>query len=108
MTEEPQDEAHDERMARLNFFSDAARAGLHSAGADILAQMNENGVREAASCVLAGACQFLAELYEQTAAQLGADKTAMRAHMVESVGMYFDTYAKMSVLEQAGQSPEVQ
>lgn len=97
LEEEVAGETKEEKTARLNFFSDAVRAGLHSAGADIMEQMIAQGVPDAVACILTGGCQFLAELYEETARTTGADRQKFKQHMVDSVGIYFDTYCKMSV-----------
>ena len=99
LEEEVAGESKEEKTARLNFFSDAVRAGLHSAGADIMEQMMAQGVPDATACILTGACQFIAELYEETANKTGADRQKFKAHMLESVGIYFDTYCEMTVKE---------
>lgn len=92
-------ETQEEKTARLNFFSDAVRAGLHSSAMDILEQMEANAVPDAAACLMTGACQFLAEIYEGMATRVGADKSACKTHMLESAGLYFDTYCQMTVKE---------
>lgn len=90
-------ESPEEKTVRLNFFSDAVRAGLHSAGVDIMEQMLAQGIPDTAACMMTGACQFVAELYEETARKAGVDRQAFRHHMIASVATYFDTYCEMSV-----------
>lgn len=94
-------ETREERTTRMNFFADSARAGLHAVGCDIIEQMETASVPDAASCMLMGACQFLAESYEGIAHEHGLDKAAMKKHMIESVSIYFDTYCQMRIKDMA-------
>lgn len=92
-------ETPEEKTVRLNFFSDAVRSGLHASALDILQQMEATGVPDAAACLMTGACQFVAEIYEETATKLGLDKAKVREHLLNSVELYFNTYCEMTVKE---------
>lgn len=99
LEEEVAGETKEEKTARLNFFSDSVRAALHATGADVMEQMMAQGIPDAAACIMTGGCQFIAELYEETGRKTGASRAMLKQHMIESVGIYFDTYCEMTVKE---------
>lgn len=98
-------ETKEERTRRMNFFADAARAGLHATGCDIMEQLEAAAVPDASSCMLMGACQFVAQSYEGIAAEYGLNKADMKKHMIDAVSIYFDTYCEMRIKDLASTEP---
>jgi predicted transcriptional regulator len=84
---------------RVTEAANIVRAGLAAAATDIMEGLLKADVPDAAAVMMIGARMFLAETHESIADQIGANKAEMRRHLLDTVGAYFDEYARKSIVE---------
>ncbi|MGH6730017.1 MAG: hypothetical protein ACREBK_07670, partial [Sphingomicrobium sp.] len=67
MTDAPLTDAEQEAAWRrhMAFNAEAARSGLFAAALDIATTMREQGVAQGEACLLTGAAEFVAQLWQQ-------------------------------------------
>lgn len=86
LTEEEQQAAFRQHMA---FNAEAARSGLFAAAMDIADTMNKANVAHGEACLLTGAAEMVAQLWQQVGKGTGKSSREVRQTLVKEINFFF-------------------
>lgn len=104
MTDEaPITDAEQEAAFRrsMAFNAEAARSGLFAAALDISLEMKKAGIPHGEACLLTGAVEMVAQLWQQMMSAAGQPPKRSRAKLVAEIRTFFDKHDRAGRKAQA-------